>query len=269
MKKDITAKNTIKTITQDIAKYILELNVTDIEFVDKELQRIEKREADIVALCRVDGTKAILHLEIQNDNDKTMHHRMLRYYTDIKQRFDPLPIYQYLVYIGKPKLSMQAKIVETNISFSYNIIDMHTIDCQKFLSMDSPDALVLAILCDFKDRDEKDVITYIITRLRELTKDNNHKLGKYMLALEELSTNRNLQNTLEEVERMLRDMKIEELPGYKIALERGVERGMQKGIAQTTLDNAIIMVNKFKLSVEDVAKELNISLDELKRHLQK
>ena len=164
---------------------------------------------------------------------------------------------------------MQAKIVETNISFSYNIIDMHTIDCQKFLSMDSPDALVLAILCDFKDRDEKDVITYIITRLRELTKDNNHKLGKYMLALEELSTNRNLQNTLEEVERMLRDMKIEELPGYKIALERGVERGMQKGIAQTTLDNAIIMVNKFKLSVEDVAKELNISLDELKRHLQK
>ncbi len=269
MKKDITAKDTIKTITQDIAKYILELNVTDIEFVDKELQRIEKREADIVALCRVDGTKAILHLEIQNDNDKTMHHRMLRYYTDIKQRFDPLPIYQYLVYIGKPKLSMQAKIVETNISFSYNIIDMHTIDCQKFLSMDSPDALVLAILCDFKDRDEKDVITYIITRLRELTKDNNHKLGKYMLALEELSTNRNLQNTLEEVERMLRDMKIEELPGYKIALERGVERGMQKGIAQTTLDNAIIMVNKFKLSVEDVAKELNISLDELKRHLQK
>ncbi len=47
MKKDITTKDTIKTITQDIAKYILEIEVTDIEFVDKELQRIEKREADI------------------------------------------------------------------------------------------------------------------------------------------------------------------------------------------------------------------------------
>jgi len=55
MKKDITTKETIKTITQDIAKYILELEVTDIEFVDKELQRIEKREADIVALCNVNG----------------------------------------------------------------------------------------------------------------------------------------------------------------------------------------------------------------------
>lgn len=59
MKKDITTKETIKTITQDISKYILELDVTDIEFVDKELQRIEKREADIVALCKVDNTKAI------------------------------------------------------------------------------------------------------------------------------------------------------------------------------------------------------------------
>ena len=50
MKKDITTKETIKTITQDISKYILHLDVTDIKFIDKELQRIEKREADIVAL---------------------------------------------------------------------------------------------------------------------------------------------------------------------------------------------------------------------------
>ncbi len=31
MKKDITTKDTIKTITQDIAKYILEIEVTEIE----------------------------------------------------------------------------------------------------------------------------------------------------------------------------------------------------------------------------------------------
>jgi len=54
---------------------------------------------------------------------------------------------------------------------------MHTIDCEKFLKMDTPDALVLAILCDFKGRDEKDVVVYIITRLRELTQDDNHHLN--------------------------------------------------------------------------------------------
>jgi len=63
---------------------------------------------------------------------------------------------------------------------------------------------------------------------------------------------------------MLRDMKIEELPGYKIALERGEERGEERGI----IEAAITMINKFKLSVEDVAKELNISIEELKKHLK-
>ncbi len=264
MKKDITTKDTIKTITQDISKYILELEVTEIEFVDKELQRIEKREADIVALCKVNGKKAILHLEIQNNNDKTMHHRMLRYYTDIKQRFDKLEIYQYVVYIGKAKLSMKNEIIEKRLNFSYNIVDMHTIDCQKFLDMNSPDALVLAILCDFKGKDELDILTYILTRLEELTKDNAHKLGKYMLILDTLSTNRDLQNKLKEAEDMLRTVKIEELPSYQLVLEKGVERGLSEGIIKT----AITMIKEFNLSVEIVAKKLNISLDELKKHLK-
>jgi len=259
VKKDITTKDTIKTITQDIAKYILELDVSDIEFVDKELQRIEKREADIVAHCLINGVEGILHLEIQNDNDTTMHKRMLRYYNDISIRFDRLPIYQYLVYIGKPKLTMQEKILEDNLKFRYNIIDMHTIDCEKFLTMDSPDALVLAILCDFKGRDAKDVISYIIQRLQELTKDNAHKLGKCMLALEELSTNRDLQDKLKEVESMLRDMKFEDLPSYEI--------GMERGVWQTNMQNAMIMIQDFHISPKEVAQKLKLPLDEILNYI--
>ncbi|RLA74175.1 MAG: hypothetical protein DRG30_05550 [Epsilonproteobacteria bacterium] len=281
MKKDITTKETIKTITEDIAKYILEISVTDIEFVDKELQRIEKREADIVALCKIDGKKAILHLEIQNSNDALMDRRMLRYYTDIRTRFDTIPIYQYLVYIGKPKLSMKEDIVETNLNFRYNIVDMHTIDCQKFLSMDNPDALVLSILCDFKDRDELDILTYILTRLEELVEDDEHRHSKYMLILETLSSNRDLQERLKEAEEMLRTTKLEDLPSYQIALERGEARGITKGeargeargitkgISQGIVEAATTMIKEFNLSVEMVAKKLNISIDELREHLKK
>jgi len=250
MKKDITTKETIKTITEDIAKYILELEVSDIEFVDKELQRVEKREADIVALCKIEGVESILHIEIQNDNDHTMPKRMLRYYTDIKFRFDTLPLYQYLIYIGKPKLSMKDKIVETNLNFRYNIIDMHTIDCNKFLKMDTPDALVLSILCDFKDRDELDILLYITRRLEELTKDDEHRLGKYMLILETLSTNRDLKDKLKEAEEMLREIKYEDLPSYEIGMERGIERGISQGISQGIIKTAITMIKEFNLSVE-------------------
>ena len=142
MKKDITTKDTIKTITQDISKYILNLDVKNIEFIDKELQRVEKREADIVAKCKIDNINSILHIEIQNSNDKTMSSRMLRYYTDIKLKYNNLPIHQYLIYIGKPKLSMKENIDELNLNFRYNIIDMHQIDCQEFIKLDTPEALV-------------------------------------------------------------------------------------------------------------------------------
>ena len=104
MKKDITSKEAITAITQDIAHHLLNLEVSNIEFVDKELKRIEKREADIVAKCHIDGVEQILHLEIQNSNDKTMAKRMLRYYSEIKMRFDNLEIKQYIIYIGKAKV---------------------------------------------------------------------------------------------------------------------------------------------------------------------
>ena len=265
MKKDITTKETIKTITQDISKYILHLNVTDIKFIDKELQRIEKREADIVAVCKVDGVESILHIEIQNSNDNTMPKRMLRYYTDIKHIYDNLPIHQYLIYIGRPKLSMRDNIDELNLNFRYNIIDMHKIDCEEFIRLDTPEALVLSILCDFKGRDELEMLIYITKRLEELTEDSEHRLGKYMLILETLSTNRDLTDKLKEAEEMLRDIKYEELPSYEIGMERGMERGISKGMIET----ATTMIREFNLSIEAVANKLNISIDELKKQLNK
>ncbi|RLA06980.1 MAG: hypothetical protein DRQ51_07590 [Gammaproteobacteria bacterium] len=85
MQKDIISKKIITAITREIAHYILKINITDIQLVDKELLRIEHREADIVAICKINNKEQILHIEIQNNNDKTMPNRMLRYYTDIKQ----------------------------------------------------------------------------------------------------------------------------------------------------------------------------------------
>ena len=270
MKKDITTKDTIKAITYDIATYILKLKISeDFEFVDKELQTIEKREADIVALCKIDGIESILHIEIQNSNDKLMNTRMLRYYTDIKTRFDNIPIYQYLIYIGKPKLSMKDKVKDININFKYNIIDMHTIDCEELIKLDTPDALVLSILCDFKGKDELEMLVYITTRLSELTKDNEHGLGKYMLILETLSSNRDLKDKLKKAEDMLRTTRYEDLPSYEIGMQRGEARGEARGQLKGKLEGAIIMIDKFGLSIENVSKELQIPIDELRKQLNK
>jgi len=94
-----------------------------------------------------------------------------------------------------------------------------------------------------------------------------------MLILDTLSTNRDLQDKLKKAEEMLRDIKLEDLPSYQIVMERGFNRGisqgLSQGISQGIINTATTMIKEFNLSVEMVAKKLNISIDELKKHLDK
>jgi len=268
VKKDITTKEIIETITIDIAKYILNLNISNIEFIDKELKRIEKREADLVAICEIDNKKSILHIEIQNNNDSNMIYRMLRYYTEIKQLHKNLPVYQYVIYIGKNRLSMENILNCDNINYSYNLLDLAKIDCEKFIEIDTPDALVLAILCDFKGRDEKEVIKYIITRIRELIKDDEYTLSKYMLALETLSENRNLQDKIKEVEAMIREVKLENLPSFQLIAEKNLEKGRIEGrIEGLEQGKKVIVINAIKKGLDDkLIQEISgFSLDEIQK----
>ena len=150
-KKDIVSKEIVTKLVKEIAKYILNIEVNNLTLLDKEFQRVEDRRADVVA--NVDN-KYILHIEIQNNNHKQMELRMMRYYTDIKF-ITTLPVKQYLIYIGKEKLRMNNYIKDFDFTYKYNIIDVKNIDCETFIKMDTPESLVLSILCDFKDKDEQ------------------------------------------------------------------------------------------------------------------
>ena len=277
MKKDISTKEIIKSITIEIAKYILNIELESVKFIDKELDRIEKREADVVIKCKISGVESILHLEIQNSNDKIMPKRMLRYFVDITTLYPDLPIHQYLIYIGKKKLNMSNEIVAENINYRYNLVDMHDIECQKLLELDTPEALVLSILCDFRGRDELELLVYIIKRLKELVNEDEHRFSKYMLILETLSTNRDLETTVKEAEEMLKNIELEKLPSYEIGfeqgikdgIEKGIQRGIQRGIEKATLKNAMVMIKRFKLSIDEVSKELDIDKEKLLEFIKK
>ncbi len=261
MKKDLVSKEIIKEILKDIAKYFLNLEINDnITFLDKELKRIEKREADIVANI---NDEFILHLEIQNSNDKNMPIRMARYYLDILSITD-LPIKQYVIYIGKHKPNFQIELNRDLFSYKYNFIDVKTIDCDLLLKQNSPDALVLAILCDFKDKNPKDVIQYIINNLRNHTEGNEYK--KYVLMLETLSSNRDLEKTVKEVE-MLRTTTYQDLPSWQIGLEmgqkEGFERGEQYGQKEGIIKGKILAMYELGLDIDTISKKVNKSKEEI------
>ena len=258
-KKDLISKEIIKELLKDISKYFLNLDIGDnIVFLDKELQRIEKREADIVAIV---DDEFVIHLEIQNSNDKTMANRMLRYYTDIL-RITDLPIKQYLIYIGKDKPKFQLEINRDLINYKYNFVDIKNIDCEVLLNQNSPEALVLAILCDFKDKKPKDVIKYIIDKLKDYTDENINQYRKYIMMLETLSTNRNLLKDVKEME-MLRTTTYQDLPSWHIGYEQGIEQGIEQGKSK-----AIKVLAELGLDIDTISKKLEISKDDVLKILQ-
>jgi hypothetical protein len=154
--KDLISKSLFKRLVQDFAIYLFDLPVTEVELLDGEQQRIEERRADLLAKVSLpDGLPFLLHIEIQNDNQAQMPARMLRYLSDSLLAYPGLPVRQYLVYIGRKPLTMADGLELPQFTYRYGLVDMHRVDCQALLRQDSPDAWVLAILCDFKDAEPR------------------------------------------------------------------------------------------------------------------
>ena len=82
-----------------------------------------------------------------------------------------------------------------------------------------------------------------------------------------LSTNRNLKDEVIKGVDML-TVDIEKTPFYQMGVEMGVERGKELGIKEATFKNAMVMINKFKLSVDDIVEELNIKKEELLEYMK-
>jgi hypothetical protein len=51
------------------------------------------------------------------------------------------------------------------LDYRYGLVDMHRVNCAGLLVQDNPDALVLAVLCDFGGREPQEVVSYIVRRL--------------------------------------------------------------------------------------------------------
>jgi len=220
MKKDTITKELIKKIIiKDISKYILGISIDDIEFLNEEYQRVESRRADIVVKVK---NEYILHLELQSSYDSKMAYRMCRYWLDIRE-ITNLPIKQYLINFSNK--NMKNYIEE--FGYNFNIVNMKDIDCDTLLNTNSPDAVVLSILCDFKEYNPIDVTNKILIKLRKMLKDDEFR--KYFLILEEISGLRDLKDVVKEAEMRLMDITFEDYPSYEIGMEKGIQKGIKKG----------------------------------------
>lgn len=228
--KDITSKRILKNLVREFAIVLFGLPVTEVELLETNHQRIEDRRADLVAkVVLADGSTLLLHIEVQNDNEPAMPIRMMRYLTDIILAYPGLPVRQYLIYIGRSRLNMAAGFDMPDFSYRYRMIDLHAVDCDKLLRQDTPDAWVLAILCDFKERLPREVAHTILSRLQQRFADNPPRFREYVEMLNILADNRDLNLDIYEEITML-SVNIERTALYRIGMEKGIEQGIEQGI---------------------------------------
>ena len=61
---------------------------------------------------------------------------------------------------------------------------------------------------------------------------------------------------------------VEKLPSYQLGLEAGLEAGLEKGKIEGIIEVAINMMQTLHLSVDEVAKIVNLKKEILLKHLK-
>ena len=255
--KDLVSKKLLKRLLVGFGTQLFGLDIVEAELLSNEQQRIEGKRADLVARVKhSDGEIYILHVEIQNDNRWDVPLRMLRYYTDIALEHRGEKVVQYLLYIGKAALTMPDHVLGNKWCYSYEVLDMRSKNSEDFLVAGNPDALVLAILCDPRNRGPNALVAHIIKELKRLQGSELDSLRESLEMLDILAGNRNLQSTVRENAKMVID--VEKLGIYQLVKDIGRQEGLQK---------AAIALFKRGFSIVEIAAALELEESEVKTML--
>ena len=224
-------KENAEEIYVSLIKALLHIDTRNAQDLPQsDLQRTIERKADFLKKmwATEDLPAYALHIEIQSDNDKAMHKRILLYHALIFDTYD-LDSLHYVIYIGDEPLNMPTEIRHMRQSLTYEIIDIKRYDYEDFLQASTPEEVILAILGNFHGEQPATVIEKILQRLRELA-PTSLAFGKYTTQLEIISQLRNLrQETLNRINTMPVVFDITQTMGYEAATKANIEKMLSRG----------------------------------------
>ena len=257
---------TLRDLLQDIPTTFVKLltGKNAIKMLDSRFPRVEEKEADLIVELE-DGE--IYHIEVQSTNDLNMPQRMLYYALAIQKTHKKFPK-QLVIYVGEEDIEIKNSLSFNGNHFSYEVKNIKDIDCKPLIESDNINDNILSILCNIKDTqklffklkskllnlDQKERENYIrkmlyLLRLRPNLNDEFHKLRKKELAMPFV-----IEKTKD--------------PLYKEGLYDGEKKGEKRGEMRRKLEDAIIMVEKFKIDIKDVSRELKVPIEEIKKRLK-
>ncbi|MBF0321017.1 MAG: hypothetical protein HQL01_14555 [Nitrospirae bacterium] len=250
---DTILKEILKDVVDTLISKVLGLKIVRSTAIEAKLQITNEREADFILLVEFeDGSKSILHIEFQATNYSAMIYRELQYWTFITIIHGIHPM-QYVFYIGNEPLTMKDSLSTETTSHKYNLIDMRTVDCEKFLYSNKPEEVIVSILCNYQQKGVKLFIIEILTRLKELVPEETLR-GKYIRQVEVLSQLRDLQNDVcKEAEAMALVYDLEKDVRFRQGRERGLLEGIE-GMLELKYDSAGLELMNMVRAIHSVDK---------------
>jgi hypothetical protein len=173
-----------------IAKWF-HVNLNRVEPLKDKMQRTLEREADFCVKVLEDNPddEHIFHVEFQTSPDYSAY-RGLFYRSFLSYNYN-LPVRQVVVYVGKEPHRIQTSLEEPNLSYRLEIVDFRSRSYREFLYKDTPEEIIMAILCNLKGEDPEKIIIEILERIRNFELD---RAGKCSVQLQFLSNLRDLQS---------------------------------------------------------------------------
>lgn len=216
MHYDLTLKQIFHTIPQRLLKILT--GRAGLEILNTEYPAVKKRQPDLV-LRLEDNT--LFHIEIQSDNDESMGWRMLEYYQLI-YRHHQLPLAQMVLYVGNNKCHIGEQINHPTLQYSFQVVDIRTIDSETLLSSPVMEENLVALLA--KVTNEQAMLQVVLDKIERL----NVNLGAdYFKQLNILAGLR--PRFKRELDIMPIRVRVEDTPFYGRAKIEGVRVGKMEG----------------------------------------
>ncbi|GAA3930507.1 Rpn family recombination-promoting nuclease/putative transposase [Chitinophaga oryziterrae] len=245
-----------------IIKNILGLTIMHTEEISHDLQHTKERKPDVLRKVTDQNNRTyILHVELQSQNEKDMVYRMVEYRVML-QRKHRLPVKQYVLFVGKGRLTMLSSIDEEDFKFRYNIVSPQQIDYKIFLKSKWPEEKILAILADFGEDEPKKVIEAIMDGVK-ITAEGEETENKYLTQLRILLQLRSLDKKYTEMISVASFFKEEKdflyIRGKEIGEAEGEKKGKKKGEKKNKKKTALKMKERgLELSLISDITELPI-----------
>jgi predicted transposase YdaD len=190
-----------------------------VKVISAEISLVKTFRPDI--LVEADGE--IIQVEIQAQQDKTLPHRMFRYYYAIVEKYKKEHT-QIVLFVGKGN-PPPSEYKTPKLTLKYKVLDMKKIDPDVFIKSEKPAEVILGILAG-KFKDKPQIIRKVKKRITEIVK-NEREIAKYIDSISFLA---GLFDIEIKVKPMPIQVDIRKTFLYKWGKEEGLKEGEQRGI---------------------------------------